>query len=161
MNKNLKSQQVFTPAWATNEMLDFLDQEALARHESFFFEPSCGNGEMLVVIVERIFKALVGKYNDAEKALAETLFKFYAIELDESLVPEARMRIYQWAAGKSKRDLSLLEQYLIANSLQQSIEHRDFFEVMKGPLDTPGHRGVARSQRKKSSAKSGQNAVEK
>lgn len=143
---SLKQAQVFTPEWATNEMIDLLDRSCLSSHETFFFEPSCGDGEMLVVIVERIFKALLVKYEgDKDKALADTLHKFYAIELDETLVPKARMRIWEWAIGKLGREPSPFEQCMIAHGLQQSIEWRDFFEVMKTPiLDNPKARAISR-----------------
>ena len=148
MSKFEKGQQVFTPEWATNEMIDLLDQGKLSAHETFFFEPSCGDGSMLVVMVERIFQELLKKYGDRDQALADTLFKFYAIELDPELVPKARMRIYEWASNKAERELSPLEMYLIARSLQQSVENRDFFEVMKGSLESAGLRGIERSIRK-------------
>lgn len=149
MNEKLKQAQVFTPAKVTNEMLDMLDQQVFSRHETFFFEPSCGDGEMLVVILERIYQELLNTYKDHHQALADTLFKFYAIELDHKLVPKARNRIYEWAKGKAQRELSELEMYLIARSLQQSIECRDFFEVMKGSIESPGKRAMQRSQRNK------------
>lgn len=151
--KNLKQAQVFTPEKVTNEMIDLLDQAMLSDHETFFFEPSCGDGEMLVVIVERIYKELLKKHGDKEQALADTLFKFYAIELDDTLVPKARTRIYEWAKEKIGRDMSSLEMYLIARSLQQSVECRDFFEVMKGPLYSPGARGIAKAADKNKSIK--------
>lgn len=143
--KKLKQAQVFTPPWATNQMIDMLDQNLLSNHETFFFEPTCGDGAMLVVIVERIFVELEKKYNDKTKALADTLFKFYAIELDPELVPKARKRIYEWATSKIDRDLSELEMYLIAHSLQQSIENRDFFEAIEHPIDAPnGAKAISR-----------------
>lgn len=143
--KKLKQAQVFTPPWATNQMIDMLDQNLLSDHETFFFEPTCGDGAMLVVIVERIFNELEKKYQDKTKALADTLFKFYAIELDAELVPLARKRIYEWAVSKIDRELSEFEMYLIAHSLQQSIENRDFFEAMEHPIDAPnGARAISR-----------------
>lgn len=101
--KKLKQAQVFTPPWATNQMIDMLDQSLLSDHETFFFEPTCGDGAMLVVIVDRIFNELLKKYGDKTQALADTLFKFYAIELDAELVPKARKRIYDWAISKIER----------------------------------------------------------
>ena len=149
MNK-LKQTQVFTPSWATNQMIDMLDQNSLSDHETFFFEPTCGDGAMLVVLVDRIFNELVKKYGDKAQALADTLFKFYAIELDVELVPKARMRIYDWAVSKMERELSELEMYLIARSLQQSIENRDFFEAMEHPIDAPsGAKAISRKLRSK------------
>lgn len=143
--KKLKQAQVFTPPKITNQMIDMLDQSILSDHETFFFEPTCGDGEMLVVIVERIFNELEKKYEDKTKALADTLFKFYAIELDAELVPLARKRIYDWAASKIDRELSQFEMYLIAHSLQQSIENRDFFEAMEHPIDaSSGAKAISR-----------------
>ena len=143
--KKLKQAQVFTPPQITNQMIDMLDQSALSDHETFFFEPTCGDGEMLLVIVERIFNELEKKYGDKEQALADTLFKFYAIELDIELIPKARQKIYDWAVSKIERDLTSLEMYLIARTLQQSIENRDFFEVMGHPIDAPnGAKAISR-----------------
>lgn len=147
--KKLEQTQIFTPSWSTNQMLDMLDQTCFADHETFFFEPSCGDGAILVEIVERIFQELLKKYNDKEQALADTLFKFYAIELDARLVPLARTRIFDWAKGKVDRELSALEQYLIAHSLQQSIENRDFFEAIKHPIAEPSAAKAIRRKLKK------------
>jgi hypothetical protein len=144
--KKLKQTQVFTPKWATNQMVDMLDQDWLSADETFFFEPSCGDGQMLIVIIERMFTALLAKYDgDQDKAMAETLHKFYAIELDETLVPAARTRIWKWSTQKLERELTYFEQYMIAQSLRQSVECRDFFETIKLPvLDTPGIRAIGR-----------------
>lgn len=147
-NDHLKPAQVFTPSNITNEMLDLIDQSRFADHETFFFEPSCGDGEMLVVILERIFNMLNEKYQDKEQAMADTLFKFYAIELDDELVPKARMRIFEWVKVKLEREIAPFEMYMVARSLQQSIEHRDFFEVMKGSIDSPGKRKMEGHTRK-------------
>jgi type I restriction-modification system DNA methylase subunit len=146
--KNLKEAQIFTPSKVTNQMLDMLDQRVFEEHETFFFEPSCGDGAMLVVILDRIFNVLLIKYGDKSQALADTLFKFYAIELDESLVPKARTKIFNWAKEVMDRELSDLESYLIARSLQQSIENRNFFEVMKDPIvESNGGRALNRKLR--------------
>ena len=137
--------QVFTPPWVTHQMMDLLDQKLLSDDDTFFFEPSCGDGAMLLVMVERIFVELEKKYKDKTKALAETLFKFYAIELDGELVLLARKRIYDWAISKIDRKLSELEMYLIAHSLKQSIENRDFFEAIEHPIDAPsGAKAISR-----------------
>ena len=130
MKKDLKQAQVFTPKSVTNEMLNLFDQQIFSEDNTFFFEPTCGNGEMLVVILERIYQQLLKKYKDETQALADTLFKFYAIELDESLVVEARTKIFVWIREK-KETLTDFEAYLVARLLQQNIEHKDFFEVME------------------------------
>jgi len=140
-----KQGQVFTPPWVTREMLDMLDQHLFSDHDTFFFEPSCGDGSMLIIIVDRIFEELKKKHGDKTKALADTLFKFYAIELDHELVPLARKRIFDWAVSKMDRGLSELEMYLIAHSLQQSIENRDFFCAINHTISASnGARAISR-----------------
>ena len=146
---NLKQAQVFTPEWVTNDMIDLLDQSCLSDHETFFFEPTCGDGEMLVVIVERIYKALMQKFGEHERAFSETIFKFYATELDEELVPKARMRIFNWAIKNAGRELTSLEQSLIALQLAQSIECRDALKVSIPNIDSsPGMRAIKRKKAK-------------
>jgi predicted RNA methylase len=44
--------QAFTPAHITNKMLDFLTPEAWESNKTFL-DPTCGNGRMLVVFLER------------------------------------------------------------------------------------------------------------
>lgn len=152
--KNLKQTQVFTPEWATNEMLDMIDQKLFSDHETFFFEPSCGDGQMLVVMVDRIFNSLFQKYGCKEQALADTLFKFYAIELDASLVPKCRAKIFEWAKEKMDRKLSNFEMYLTARSLQQSVECRDFFDAIKHPISASnGERALSRKLKTKEKVK--------
>lgn len=149
MDKTNSNTQIFTPSHITNEMLDLIGgDDVLAAHENFFFEPTCGDGGMLVVMIERIFKALLKKYDgDKEKALSETLFKFYATELDESLVPIARMKIWRFVADKIERELSVFEQYLIAHQLQQSIECRDALkESISAIHEIPAMRALKRKK---------------
>lgn len=148
--ENLKETQVFTPPGVTNQMLDLLDQSDFSKPETFYLEPSCGQGDMLVVIAERIFLELMKKYhNDVNKALSETLFKFYAIEIDPILVSKARMAMFEWATLKMGRELSDLENYLIAHSLQNSIECEDFFELMERNISTSnGKRAISKTLKK-------------
>jgi|TARA_Y100000034_G_C6908623_1_gene422486 hypothetical protein len=137
-SEKLRETQVFTPAWVTNAMLDMLDQDVFTSQESYFFEPSCGDGQMLVVLLDRIFEALFKKYDsDPDKALADTLHKFFAIELDETLVAKARMRVYEWAVAKLDRSPTELEAYLIARAIQQNLECEDFFNIFGKPERQP------------------------
>jgi hypothetical protein len=144
---NLKQAQIFTPPHITNQMLDMLDQSYFSDPEYFFFEPTCGEGDMLIVILERIYNHLLIKHGDVVKAISETIFKFYATELDESLVPIARMKIFDFVVKIMGRDLSDFEKYLIALQLAQAIECRDVLKILKPPsaLDTsPGMRSLKR-----------------
>ena len=136
MNKDkLKATQVFTPEWATNQMLDLMDQTSFGSPETYFLEPSCGDGQMLVVMVDRIFKELLKKYEGdhaREKALSETLFKFYAIEMDADLVVKARFRLREKIVSEINVegfDVPYFLDCMIAQLLVDSIECRDFFEM--------------------------------
>ena len=144
---DLKQAQIFTPPHITNQMLDLLGEGNLSDHNTFFFEPTCGNGEMLIVIIERIFNSLLIKYDgDKAKALCETMFKFYATELDESLVPVARMRVFNFFSEKyNGLDASTVCSYLLAHQIQQSIEHRDALKESIPCMDTTaGARAIKR-----------------
>lgn len=146
--KDLAQAQVFTPPWATNEILDLLGEDRLEDPNTFFFEPTCGDGQMLEVIVERSYQALMRVYGDHNKAFTETLFKFYATELDESLVPKARMRIWEWAIAKAGRPLSKMEQSLIALQLAQAIECRDALKDSIPNIDSsPSMRALKRKRK--------------
>ena len=125
--------QVFTPPAITHQMLDLLDQSVLADEEANFFEPSCGNGQMLEVIVDRLYQAMLSANGgDRERALAATCVRFYAIEIDPAMVRDARRRIYDvlWNMAKDC-DMRLLCQWFIAWLVHQRIECKDFFEFMK------------------------------
>lgn len=137
---NLKSTQVFTPKWATNEMLDLLNQDDLASEGVTFFEPSCGDGQMLEVIFERVYEALVKKHGCKERALAGAMLKFYAIDLDPEMVIRARFRIYEkfktMAIGLDEAELL---NHLIAHIVVDKIEIKDFFETMDQLKCSVGH----------------------
>ena len=144
---DLKQAQVFTPPHITNQMIDLLDQSLLSRKDTFFFEPTCGDGEMLVVICERIYKSLFELYKDNEKALSETIFKFYATELDAELVIKARMKIFKWAMEKLNREASTFEQSLIALQIAQAIENRDALKDSIPNIDpSPSMRALKRKR---------------
>lgn len=122
--------QIFTPPGTTNQMLDLLDSALYADEGSFFFEPSCGNGQMLEVVLDRMLASTTTKYGgDSAKAMAETITRFYAVELDPELVIACRTRIYQWCVTHCA-DTASFTRYLIARTLQNAIEHKDFFAAV-------------------------------
>jgi hypothetical protein len=133
MNDKLKATQVFTPAHVGNQMLDMLEPASFDDESTYFFEPSCGNGDLLEPILERMIEHGLKKYDgDMCKAMAETLTRFYAVELDPVLVVACRTRIFQWCFAKLERtkNLEAFAQYLVARTLQNAIEHKDFFVAM-------------------------------
>lgn len=142
MNKN-KETQIFTPEWITEMMLDTLDEKLLSDPDTFFFEPSCGEGDMLVVVLDRLYENMYEHCKCKYKAVSNVLFKFYAVEIDPELVVKARIKIYTWAISKLDRAPSKLEEYLIAFIVQQDIENMDFFEAIKhGIGDSKGRRSL-------------------
>ena len=58
---------------------------------------------------QRIYSKLLDEYsNQKEKALADCLFKFYAIELDKQLVVDARMKVFKFFMTEIEQDVDLL-----------------------------------------------------
>lgn len=148
---NLKQGQVFTPTKVANEMLDMISEEDFSSLESFFFEPTCGNGAILVPILERCYTALLTKrYPDSPAmALSQALQKVYAIELDPKLVIEARHAVFDWVCSKLTSQPTELELSLIGCQIAQSIECRDFFDVMDNTVaSSAGTRALSRKARR-------------
>lgn len=129
-----KKQQVWTPPHITNQMLDMLDQACFSDENICFLEPSCGDGQMLIVIIERIYAALMQKYDGEEggkeKALVNTCWKFYAIDIDPDMVVKCRMRMFKFFMEKARScDQDLLIQYLIGRQMRSKIECKDFLKM--------------------------------
>lgn len=131
--EEIKKTQVFTPPSITHEMLDLLDPAVLANEEAIFFEPSCGNGQMLEVIVDRLYQAMLSTNGgDRERALAAAAVRWYAIEIDPALVAEAKQRLYDVFLAKAHDcDKEKLCRWLLAWLVHQRIECKDFFEFMQ------------------------------
>lgn len=131
--KGLEQTQVFTPPHITHAMLDLLDPALLAEEEAKFFEPSCGDGQMLDVIVERLYQAmLAANGGDKERALACACVRWFAIEIDSTLVEACRQRLYDALWAKAREcDKDKLCQWLLAWLVHQRIACKDFFEFMK------------------------------
>ena len=127
---NLKQAQIFTPPHVANQMLDLLDQKTF-KDSTVFFEPTCGNGNILLEIIERIYSEYEGT---EEEIIAMILFKIFAIELDPELALEARCRTYAKINSliTPNIDYKKLSQYLIANLCNERISHQDFFKFMEG-----------------------------
>lgn len=150
--KTLKSTQVFTPSWATNQMMDLLrangsGDERLADDETFFFEPSVGDGQMLIVILDRVHGALLKRYKgDKEKALADLCFKFYAIDLCAEMVVACRLRLFEYfKKNLNEVNKEVFSSYVLARILHEKIEHKDFFKFMKNGASLKiKHEGVGK-----------------
>lgn len=145
---DLKQAQIFTPKWVADEMLDLLDQEVFCADETFFFEPTCGDGGILIPMLDRIYEVLLKKNGCQSRTIAETLHKFFAVELDEELVKQCRVKVWEWAVNKagSSPDYKMLCECLIANQIRDAVEHNDFFVVMREAKDGE----IARASKRKS-----------
>ncbi len=128
--QHLKDNQIFTPSWVTKDMLDLLGDEHWTRDDTYLLEPTCGDGAMLVVGLERIYTVREKLNKSKNRALAETLLMFEAVELDPEMVIKCRHRIFDWVMSKLI-EVDEFTQLLIASVLKDKIHHADFFEYMK------------------------------
>jgi len=95
--------EVFTPPKLVNEMLDKLPQEVIQNSEKTFLDNSCGNGNFLIVILER--RILDGmSHMDALKTI-------YGIDIDELNVDECRERLSM--GSRNKKIWEILENNII------------------------------------------------
>lgn len=131
---SLKPTQVMTPPWATKEMIALIGTKKFGEEDTYLFEPSCGDGGMLKTCCEEIHKVLLEKYKgNKEQALADLCFKFYAIDLCSEMVVKARTKMYDFLKVLLKEcDKDVFSSYILARIIHEKIEHKDFFEFMKG-----------------------------
>lgn len=91
--------EVFTSEREVNAMLDLVKQET-ERIESRFFEPACGDGNFLVVILQRKFEVVKERYakniEDYSKYMIVSLSSIYGVELLEDNAIDCRKRMYHY-----------------------------------------------------------------
>ena len=126
-----------TPPKVVKDMLDLLDQKEFEKKDTYWFEPSCGDGEFLLEILNRGYIALREKYKGEpffkEKALAETILKIKAIDIDFEMVIKARTRMYKEIFKihvDEKMDVQEFLTFLVAQVLVDMIQCKDFFTQM-------------------------------
>lgn len=90
--------EVYTNAREVNAMLDLVVQET-ERIESRFFEPACGNGNFLSVILERKLAIVAQRYArvqlDFERYAVLAISSIYGIDVLEDNVRECRQRLFE------------------------------------------------------------------
>lgn len=90
--------EVFTNDREINAMLDMVKDESY-NIESTFLEPACGDGNFLVVILERKLKAVEEKYGktkaDYEKYSLVALSSIYGVELMQDNCNDCIDRLYE------------------------------------------------------------------
>lgn len=89
--------EVFTAEREVNAMLDLVKEET-NRIESRFLEPACGEGNFLVVILQRKLNYVIKKYGkhqaDFEKYSIVALSSIYGVELLEDNAQVCKERLY-------------------------------------------------------------------
>lgn len=133
--------QVFTPPNITQQMLDIMDVDWILNEDTYVFEPTVGCGDILIVVLNHMYSTLVKYYEEnniettraCSMALANCMFKFFAVELDKFLATLARIRVVNWAKRVARRDCDteLLCLFMFARAATYSIEVSDFFDVME------------------------------
>jgi len=87
--------EVFTGQAQITQMLDLVEPSA-SNISSRFFEPSCGNGNFLVGILERKLSRISASFRDQldyEYQCIVALTSIYGIDIDSKNVKEARLRM--------------------------------------------------------------------
>ncbi len=103
--------EVFTPTQIVDSMLDQVKDESY-KVESRFLEPSCGNGNFAVRILERKLNtvdAQINLSNREKNTLAlYGLMSIYGIEYNEDNVKECRLRLIKTVSDFFKGDDKLV-----------------------------------------------------
>ncbi|MDR4483646.1 MAG: hypothetical protein R3B95_10580 [Nitrospirales bacterium] len=92
--------EVFTPARYVQQMLAFFDQKLWTNEDSIFFEPSCGQGNIVQPILEKRIVALTKKYSRANlnepviHAVANAIHTLWAIDICPINVELTRKRAF-------------------------------------------------------------------
>lgn len=89
--------EVFTAKREVNAMLDLVKEET-NRIESRFLEPACGEGNFLVVVLQRKLNSVISKYGnhptEFERYSIIALSSIYGVELLEDNAQYCRERLY-------------------------------------------------------------------
>jgi SAM-dependent methyltransferase len=112
--------EVFTPAALVSEMLDKLPADCWLPHKTFL-EPSCGNGNFLVAILERKL--------DMGHPPLQALATIYGVDIMEDNIVESRARMEKVLRQRELDEATLSEGVEIiaknikrGNTLEQKLE---------------------------------------
>ena len=113
--------EVFTPDKYVQEMLNMLDKKVWSDTNAVFFEPTCGHGNFVEVILKRRLKALFesGKRNKDKNrkphfyAVAYALNNLWAIDIDSKNIEFCKARVWsivsEFLLEKQSKKLNLKE----------------------------------------------------
>jgi len=114
--------EVFTPTKLVNEMLDKLPSECWLPDRKFF-EPSCGNGNFLVAILQRKL--------DAGHSHIQALSTIWGVDIMKDNVIESRKRMLQvvideglnWKGPDLKKAIEIIKRNIkVGDTLQTPLE---------------------------------------
>lgn len=80
--------EIFTPPNITNKMLDLLPKEVWERQDTEFKDPACGNGNLLVEVLERKLQ----NSKDQHRGL-KALKTIFGADIMQDNIRETRMRL--------------------------------------------------------------------
>jgi len=95
-----KTAEVFTPTWLIDDMVNTLPKATWSVNKTFL-DPACGNGNILVRILQR----KLDKGHDPLKALQS----IYGADIMADNVKECRLRLLKVASGKAKITKAMIE----------------------------------------------------
>lgn len=89
----MHNEQVFTPNWMVNKMLDSVGYTKGNIRKKYVIDNSCGDGAFLCVVVERYIEECLSQGVDNETISAELSEFIYGIEIDSEVIEEARKNL--------------------------------------------------------------------
>jgi hypothetical protein len=129
--------EVFTPEWMVNDMLDLVKDES-ERIDSRFLESACGEGNFLVVVLQRKLAVVQARFGSSEferqhQALL-ALMCIYGIELLEDNVDACRLRLMNIFIDYLQITADSPFYAAAESVLQSNILHADALTMMTQPL---------------------------
>lgn len=116
--------EVYTPSDTIDDMLSCIDKDFWENNKTFL-EPSCGNGNILVKILEKKLSFNVNVL-DAVKSI-------YGIDILEDNVKEARIRMFKILLdnGLKEKDWEEVIKHLKSNIVQGNTLEKSIEEIFK------------------------------
>ena len=151
MNKQIKSKErvtehgeVYTSEREVNNMLDLVKQET-ERLDSRFLEPTCGDGNFLIKVLERKMDVLLSRYKknqyEFEKNSVVVISSIYGIDILEDNVEETKNRLFNYYKSVySKTFKGLVNEEILLTLkyiLSKNIIHGDALSLKKVDSDGP------------------------
>lgn len=99
--------EVFTPQWVVDEMLELIPEAAWQDPAYVFIEPTCGNGNFLVRILEKRIASGI--------SVLDALNTIIGMDISDINIADSRKRMYDIALKHSKKDKKKMRAILVNN----------------------------------------------